>query len=74
MSQTNPKGARGEIRNKGIAAARRERRRVEAEERQAEHDKRSVTEQYALMKKRPGNSKREHEKLLARKGRKKNER
>ena len=70
VTQTNPKGARGEIRNKGIAERHRARRREEAEARQAERANRSDMDQVALLEKRPGNSKREKARLKSkRKGR-----
>ena len=44
---------------------RRERRRMEAEERQAARDARSAEEQLALIMERPGESRREKERLSA---------
>lgn len=59
MSQTNPKKSRPT----GKLAAHRERLRAESDERAAERAKRSTKEQLALIDSRPGESRRERERL-----------
>lgn len=62
MSITNPK--RGE--NKGIRASHRANKRVEAEARQAERDKRTDLEQAQLLVERRGHSLKETARLAER--------
>lgn len=64
MGEHGRKGARGERRNKGILAARREQRRVDAEARQKARRGRSDTHQIWLLKnERPGKSRKERGRL-----------
>lgn len=66
MSQGNPKGARGEPRNKGILAERKEARRQRSIARQCVRDLISDDEQLLSLDGRPGESKRERSRILAR--------
>ena len=50
---------------KGVARAHRKKLREEAEARQTQRNKRSVEEQLALIESRPGNSRKERERLEA---------
>lgn len=65
LSLTNPKGAGGEARNKGIAAARRERKREGAQARQHVTALMHPQARLALLDNRPGNSTRERARLTA---------